>query len=157
MAVLLHRLGHSAYRRRKTVLAGWLVVLAGLVTCVSVFGGKARRPLLGTRYRVTTRAGHAQQDAALHVGIQRAVVLTAPAGQRITHAPYAGLIARTVKAAEEAPQVSAVVDPREGGAVSDVPFLTTMGKRGASRAKLVAIAYESGLVTPGLPAGHAAY
>lgn len=40
MAVLLHRLGRSAYHRRKLVLGIWLFVLAALIACVSIFSGK---------------------------------------------------------------------------------------------------------------------
>jgi RND superfamily putative drug exporter len=118
MAVLLHRLGHSAYRRRKTVLTVWLVVLAGLVTCVSVFGGK-----LDDRFSVPGTESQRALDTLSKTlpatsGASAQIVLTAPDGQRITQAPYTTVIARTVKAAEEAPQVSTVVDPHAAGAVS---------------------------------------
>jgi RND superfamily putative drug exporter len=118
MAVLLHRLGHSAYRRRKTVLAVWLVLLAGLVTCVSVFGGK-----LDDRFSVPGTESQRALDTLSKTlpapsGASAQIVLTAPDGRRITHAPYTTVIARTIKAAEEAPQVSTVVDPRAAGAVS---------------------------------------
>ena len=118
MAVLLHRLGHSAYRHRKLVLGIWLFVLAALITCVGVFGGK-----LDDRFSVPGTESQRALDSLSRTlpeasGASAQIVFTAPEGHRITEAPYTAVIARTVEEAKQAPQVSAVIDPRTAGAVS---------------------------------------
>jgi RND superfamily putative drug exporter len=118
MAVLLHRLGHSAYRHRKLVLGVWLFVLAALITCVGVFGGK-----LDDRFSVPGTESQRALDSLSKTlpeasGASAQIVFTAPEGHRITEAPYTATITRTVAEAEQAPQVSEVVDPQSAGAVS---------------------------------------
>ncbi|MDQ0595780.1 RND superfamily putative drug exporter [Streptomyces canus] len=118
MAVLLHRLGHSAYRHRKLVLGIWLVVLAALITCVGVFGGKLddRFTVPGTEsQRALDTLGRTLPEAS---GVGAAIVFTAPEGHRVTEAPYKAAIAGVEAAAAKAPQVSAVMGPRATGAVS---------------------------------------
>ncbi|MEV6497284.1 MMPL family transporter [Streptomyces prunicolor] len=118
MAVLLHRLGHSAYRHRKLVLGIWLFVLAALITCVGVFGGKLddRFSVPGTEsQRALDSLSETLPEAA---GASAQIVFTAPEGHRITESPYTAVIARTVAETERAPQVGAVVDPSASGAVS---------------------------------------
>lgn len=118
MAVLLHRLGHSAYRHRKLVLGIWLFVLAALITCVSVFGGK-----LDDRFSVPGTESQRALDSLSKTlpeasGASAQIVFTAPEGHRVTEAPYTAAIAQAVAEAKRAPQVSEVVDPRSAGAVS---------------------------------------
>ncbi|GAA3853561.1 MMPL family transporter [Streptomyces lacrimifluminis] len=118
MAVLLHRLGHSAYRHRKLVLGIWLFVLAALITCVGVFGGK-----LDDRFAVPGTESQRALDSLSKTlpeasGASAQIVFTAPKGHQVTEAAYAATITRTVTEAGKAPQVSAVVDPRTSGAVS---------------------------------------
>ncbi|MFI6277156.1 MMPL family transporter [Streptomyces sp. NPDC050988] len=118
MAVLLHRLGHSAYRHRKLVLGIWLFVLAALITCVSVFGGR-----LDDRFSVPGTESQRALDSLSKTlpeasGASAQIVFTAPEGHRVTEAPYTAAIARTVAEAEKAPQVTEVLDPRSSGAVS---------------------------------------
>ena len=118
MAVLLHRLGHSAYRHRKLVLGIWLVVLAGLVTCVSVFGGKLddRFTVPGTEsQRALDTLGRTLPEAS---GAGAQVVFTAPEGHRVTEEAYGVVIAGFESATAKAPQVSAVIGPAVSGAVS---------------------------------------
>ncbi|MFI2635427.1 MMPL family transporter [Streptomyces collinus] len=118
MAVLLHRLGHSAYRHRKLVLGLWLFVLAALITCVSLFSGK-----LDDRFSVPGTESQRALDSLSKTlpeasGANAQIVFTVPKGHQVTEAPYTAAIARTVTAAEKAPQVSEVVEPRASGAVS---------------------------------------
>ncbi|WP_416966848.1 MMPL family transporter [Streptomyces sp. 4F14] len=118
MAVLLHRLGHGAYRHRRLVLALWLAVLAALVACVGLFGGKLddRFSVPGTESQRALDTLGRTLPATAGAGAQ--IVLTAPAGEKVTEARYRAVIAETVAAAEKAPQVSAVVPPEAAGAVS---------------------------------------
>ena len=118
MAVLLHRLGHSAYRHRKPVLGVWLFVLAALITCVGVFGGK-----LDDRFSVPGTESQRALDSLSKTlpeasGASAQIVFTAPKSHRITEASYTAAIARAVTDAQKAPQVGEVVDPRTSGAVS---------------------------------------
>ncbi|MFF0083416.1 MMPL family transporter [Streptomyces canus] len=118
MAVLLHRLGLSAYRHRKLVLGIWLVVLAALVTCVGLLGGK-----LDDRFSVPGTESQRALDSLSRTlpeasGANAEIVLTAPAGHRVTEAPYTAAIAKVTASARKAPQVSAVVSPGASGAVS---------------------------------------
>jgi RND superfamily putative drug exporter len=118
MAVLLHRLGHSAYRHRKLVLGIWLFVLAALITCVSVFSGKLddRFSVPGTEsQRALDSLGKTLPEAS---GATAQIVITAPKGHRVTEAAYTAAIARTVAEAGKAPQVGEVVGPGTSGAVS---------------------------------------
>ncbi|MFF7946524.1 MMPL family transporter [Streptomyces griseorubiginosus] len=118
MAVLLHRLGHRAYHHRKLVLGIWLAVLAALVTCVGLFGGK-----LDDRFTVPGTESQRALDTLRSTlpqvsGANAQIVLTSPEGHHVSETPYTTAIARAVAAADRAPQVSAVVDPRTSGAVS---------------------------------------
>ncbi|GGW52240.1 MMPL family transporter [Streptomyces galilaeus] len=118
MAVLLHRLGHSAYRNRKLVLGIWLLALAALITCVGVFSGKLddRFSVPGTESQRALDSLSKTLPEASGAGAQ--IVFTAPTGHQVTAAPYAATIARTVADAAKAPQVSEVVGPGASGAVS---------------------------------------
>ncbi|MFD8650308.1 MMPL family transporter [Streptomyces mirabilis] len=118
MAVLLHRLGRSAYRRRKLVLGIWLFVLAALIACVSIFSGK-----LDDRFSVPGTESQRALDSLSKTlpeasGASAQIVFTAPRGHQVTEAPYSAVIARTVAEAKKAPQVGEVVDPSASGAVS---------------------------------------
>lgn len=118
MAVLLHRLGHRAYHHRKLVLGIWLAALAALITCVGLFGGK-----LDDRFSVPGTESQRALDTLRSTlpqvsGANAQIVLTSPKGHHVSETPYTTAIARAVAAADRAPQVSAVVDPRTSGAVS---------------------------------------
>ncbi len=118
MAVLLHRLGRGAYRHRKLVLGIWLMVLAALITCVGVFGGKLddRFTVPGTEsQRALDTLGRTLPEAS---GVDAQIVFTAPEGSRVTDARFTAAIAGAGAAAAKAPQVSAVMGPDVTGAVS---------------------------------------
>ncbi|MGW0843506.1 MMPL family transporter [Streptomyces sp. NPDC002787] len=118
MAVLLHRLGRSAYRHRKLVLGIWLMVLAALITCAGVFGGKLddRFTVPGTEsQRALDTLGKTLPEAS---GVDAQIVFTAPEGRRVTDARFTAAIAGAEAAASKAPQVSAVMGPGVTGAVS---------------------------------------
>ncbi|MGW1954454.1 MMPL family transporter [Streptomyces sp. NPDC001920] len=118
MAVLLHRLGRAAYRHRKLVLGIWFVVLAALITCVGVFGGKLddRFTVPGTEsQRALDTLGTTLPEAS---GVNAQIVFTAPEGGRVTDARFTAAIGGAEAAASKAPQVSAVMGPDVTGAVS---------------------------------------
>ncbi|MFE5483839.1 MMPL family transporter [Streptomyces sp. NPDC056527] len=118
MAVLLYRLGHSAYTYRKLVLGVWLAVMAALIACVGVFGGSPddRFSVPGTE---SQRAlDHLRETLPEVVGANAQIVFSAPEGQRITDSRYGAALAQAAAAAQKAPQVSAVIEPAASGAVS---------------------------------------
>ncbi|WP_333738396.1 MMPL family transporter [Streptomyces sp. IBSBF 2806] len=118
MAVLLHRLGLGAYRHRKLVLGIWLAVLAALVTCAGVFGGKLddRFTVPGTEsQRALDTLGRTLPEAS---GAGAQIVFTAPEGHHVTEARYTAAIAGAEAAAAKAPQVKTVMGPSVSGAVS---------------------------------------
>jgi putative drug exporter of the RND superfamily len=118
MAVLLHRLGRGAYRHRKLVLGIWLMVLAALITCVGLLGGKLddRFTVPGTQsQRALDTLGRTLPEAS---GVNAQIVFTAPEGSRVTDSRFAPAIAGAEAAASKAPQVSAVMGPAVTGAVS---------------------------------------
>jgi putative drug exporter of the RND superfamily len=118
MAVLLHRLGRSAYRHRKLVLGIWLVVLAALITCASVFGGKLDDRFLvpGTESQRALDTLGKTLPGASRAGAQ--IVFTAPEGHHITEAPYTAAIAGAEATVAKVPQVKAVMGPGFSEAVS---------------------------------------
>ncbi|MCF2129487.1 MMPL family transporter [Strepomyces sp. STD 3.1] len=118
MAVLLHRLGRSAYKYRSLVLSLWLGVLAALVTCVAVFGGTT-----DDRFSVPgTESQRALDDLRTTlpeaVGANAQIVFSAPEGRKITASRYGEAIAEATAAAQKAPQVSAAIDPVTSGSIS---------------------------------------
>ncbi|MEH0474301.1 MMPL family transporter [Streptomyces sp. B21-097] len=118
MAVLLHRLGRSAYRHRKLVLGIWLVLLAALITCAGVLGGRLddRFTVPGTEsQRALDTLGRTLPEAS---GAGAQIVFTAPGGHRVTEARYTAAIAGAEAAVSKAPQVQAVVGPGASGAFS---------------------------------------
>ncbi|MCQ9182677.1 MMPL family transporter [Streptomyces sp. IBSBF 2953] len=118
MAVLLHRLGRSAYRHRKLVLGIWLVLLAALITCAGVLGGRLddRFTVPGTEsQRALDTLGRTLPEAS---GAGAQIVFTAPEGHRVTEARYTAAIAGAEAAVSKAPQVQAVVGPGASGAFS---------------------------------------
>ncbi|MGW1267758.1 MMPL family transporter [Streptomyces sp. NPDC002491] len=118
MAVLLYRLGRSAYRHRRLVLGIWLVVLAALVTCAGVFGGRLddRFTVPGTEsQRALDTLGRTLPETS---GADAQIVFVAPEGHRVTEARYTAAIARAEATAAKAPQVKAVMGPAATGAVS---------------------------------------
>ncbi|MFE5942498.1 MMPL family transporter [Streptomyces sp. NPDC056480] len=118
MAVLLYRLGRSAHEHRNLVLGMWLAVLATLIACVGVSGGSTddRFSVPGTE---SQRAlDDLRETLPEAVGANAQVVFSAPEGQRITNPRYGEALAEATAAAQNAPQVSAAVDPLTSGAVS---------------------------------------
>ncbi|MEU6170334.1 MMPL family transporter [Streptantibioticus parmotrematis] len=118
MSVLLHRIGRTAYHRRKTVLAVWLVILAALVACVAAFGG---------RLDDTFSVPGAQSQQALNTlkktlpassGTNAQIVYTVPRGKDVTKPPYATAIADSLAKVARTPQQDAVVTPQQAHTVS---------------------------------------
>ncbi|WP_282699566.1 MMPL family transporter [Streptomyces sp. CC219B] len=118
MATWLYRLGLGAYRRRRLVLAAWLAVLAGAVCALVVVGGK-----LDNEFTIPGSESQRAQDTMAEdfpaaAGTSAQIVFTAPEGTRITDPRATQGIQRTLAAAQDAPQVAAVIPPDRAGTVT---------------------------------------
>ncbi|MFD9908646.1 MMPL family transporter [Streptomyces sp. NPDC059063] len=118
MASLLARLGRTAFRRRRLVLSLWLAVLAAAIACLTAFGSglddEFSIPGSESQRALDTMA----EEFPAAAGTSAQLVFTAPEGKKVTDAPYAAAVKRTLAEVERAPQVAAVVDPAAAGTVS---------------------------------------
>ncbi|MFD7435431.1 MMPL family transporter [Streptomyces sp. NPDC059861] len=118
MATWLYRLGLGAYRRRRLVLAAWLAVLAGAVCALVVVGGK-----LDNEFTIPGSESQRAQDTMAEdfpaaAGTSAQIVFTAPEGRKVSEPRTAQGIQRTLTAAQDAPQVAAVIPPDTAGTVT---------------------------------------
>ncbi|EPH39748.1 MMPL family transporter [Streptomyces aurantiacus] len=118
MASLLARLGRTAFRRRRLVLSLWLAVLAAAIACLTAFGSglddEFSIPGSESQRALDTMA----EEFPAAAGTSAQLVFTAPEGKKVTDAPYAAVVTRTLAEVGRAPQVAAVVDPAAAGTVS---------------------------------------
>ncbi|MBG0855503.1 MMPL family transporter [Streptomyces spinoverrucosus] len=118
MATWLYRLGLGAYRRRRLVLAAWLAVLAGAVCALVVVGGR-----LDNEFTIPGSESQRAQDTMAEdfpaaAGTSAQIVFTAPEGRKVSDPQAAQGIQRTLAAAQDAPQVAAVIPPDRAGTVT---------------------------------------
>jgi RND superfamily putative drug exporter len=118
MALLLHRLGAFAHRRRRAVLAGWLLVLIIAGALAGTVGGSFDDDfkIPGSPSQQTLDRMNEEFPSA--GGASAQVVFVAPAGEKITDPGPAAAIKAAMAAAARAPQVAQVVDPATARAVS---------------------------------------
>ncbi|MFD5710854.1 MMPL family transporter [Streptomyces pharetrae] len=118
MATWLYRLGLGAHRRRRLVLAVWLAVLAAVVGTLIAVGGK-----LDNEFTIPGSESQRAQDTMAEdfpaaAGTSAQIVFTAPEGSTITDPAAAQAVRRTLAAAQDAPQVAAVIPPDKAGTVT---------------------------------------
>ncbi|MFC9927820.1 MMPL family transporter [Streptomyces sp. NPDC127190] len=118
MASLLYRLGRGAFRHRRAVLAGWLLVLTAVVTCVITFGGQTNDEFTVPGSPAQTAMDTLKRELPSAAGTSAQIVFVAPKGHRITEPRYAGAVSATMAEAEKAPQVVAVTDPVQNKLIS---------------------------------------
>ncbi|WP_432176860.1 MMPL family transporter [Streptomyces sp. Tue6028] len=118
MASLLHRLGRGAFRHRRAVLAGWLVVLAAAVACVAGFGGTTNDEFTIPGSESQTAMDALRTELPSAAGTSAQIVFLAPEGHEITEPSYARAVSATMARAGKAPQVTHVTDPMTAGLVS---------------------------------------
>ncbi|MFB8771284.1 MMPL family transporter [Streptomyces broussonetiae] len=119
MATWLYRLGIGAHRRRRLVLAAWLAVLAAAVACLAVLGGR-----LDNEFTIPGSESQRAQDTMAEdfpaaAGTSAQIVFTAPEGRTVTDQRSAAAIQRTLAAAQDAPEVAAVIPPDKAGTVTE--------------------------------------
>ncbi|CCK30297.1 hypothetical protein BN159_5918 [Streptomyces davaonensis JCM 4913] len=118
MATWLYRLGLGAYRRRRLVLAAWLAVLTGAVCALLLVGGK-----LDNEFTIPGSESQRAQDTMAEdfpaaAGTSAQIAFTAPEGAKVTDPQVAQGIQQTLAAAQDAPQVAAVIPPDKAGTVT---------------------------------------
>ncbi|MFI9340320.1 MMPL family transporter [Streptomyces sp. NPDC052773] len=118
MATWLYRLGLGAHRRRRLVLAAWLAVLAAAVGTLIAVGGR-----LDNEFTIPGSESQQAQDTMAEdfpaaAGTSAQIVFTAPEGSKITDPAAARAVQHTLTAAQDAPQVAAVIPPDKAGTVT---------------------------------------
>ncbi|OLZ62518.1 transporter [Streptomyces sp. IMTB 2501] len=118
MASLLYRLGRGAFRRRRAVLATWLLVLAAVVACVITFGGKTDDEFTVPGSPAQTAMDTLKRELPSAAGTSAQIVFVAPHGHTVTEPRYSRAISSTMDEADKAPQVVGVTDPMRGKVIS---------------------------------------
>jgi len=120
MASLLYRLGRTAYRRRRPVVIAWVAFVAFMV-----FGALAlAQPTVnsfsvpGTESQQALGVLEEKFPALSAAGASARVVVQAPAGQTLTTPANKAAVESLVAKLKGAPQVAAVLDPFQVGAVN---------------------------------------
>lgn len=113
MATYLYRLGGWAFDRRRTVVALWMLVLAGVIAAAVAFGGT-------TNDKFTVPGTESQQAQELLEerypevsGTYARIAFAAPAGEKLTDPDNQAAVQATMLRASESQDVWAVSDPYE--------------------------------------------
>jgi uncharacterized membrane protein YdfJ with MMPL/SSD domain len=118
MATHLYRLGGWAFRRRKTVLVLWAVLLAGVIGGAMTFGEQTndKFSVPGTESQEAQDLLEAKFPAAS--GTYARIAFAAPEGEKLTDPENQAAVRATLDRAEQAADVSAVTDPYETKALT---------------------------------------
>ncbi|MEU9153203.1 MMPL family transporter [Streptomyces sp. NPDC048417] len=136
MAKLLYRLGAFGARRRRTMILGWLIVLAAVAGLGISTGGSLQntKSIPGSPAQTAlTRMG---QHWPTPDSQSAQIVFQAPAGRQLAEPGLRGPLHASLKAAGRVAGVTAVADPAANGmispdgrtAVADVDFATAKDK-----------------------------
>jgi len=120
MATFLYRMGRFAFRRRRLVLALWIVVLAGLGFGMASVTGKTSDAfsIPGTQSQQAIDLLQKQFPQSAADGATARVVFEAPSGQTLTSGANKTEVESLVAALKQAPHVADVTDPYQSAAVS---------------------------------------
>lgn len=120
MAPLLARMGRAAFRRRRLVLALWLLATAAAIACMAAFGGagKINQSFTVPGSQSQQALDRMKQEFPAASGTSAQIVFTVPGGGRVTDPAAERAIAAVLGAAQHAPQVAQVIPPQASGAVS---------------------------------------
>ncbi|MFJ8142863.1 MMPL family transporter [Streptomyces sp. NPDC096013] len=120
MATFLHRVGQWAFRRRRTVVLAWVVVLAALFLGASSASeapdDSSSMPGIESQQAfdlINNRFPGAEAD-----GAQARIVFVAEHGQHVTAVTYRSTIDKLVAAVADGPQVAGATSPFDTDAVS---------------------------------------
>jgi putative drug exporter of the RND superfamily len=118
MATHLYRLGGWAFRHRRAVLAGWLAILAGVIACATMFGGRTSDKFVVPGTESQQAQDLLEEKFPEASGATARVVYAAPAGEKVTDPENHDAIMASVKQAQGADGVMKVVDPFTSKAIS---------------------------------------
>ncbi|MFC1431582.1 MMPL family transporter [Streptacidiphilus sp. N1-3] len=120
MASLLYRIARAMFRRRRAVVAVWVVAAAAAIACMAAFGGagKIDQTFTVPGSQSQQALDRMKQEFPAASGTTAQIVFTVPRGQQVTDPAAAQAIASTLAAAARAPQVAGVVPPQKSGAIS---------------------------------------
>ncbi|GAA1986286.1 MMPL family transporter [Catenulispora subtropica] len=132
MATLLYRLGAFGARRRRTMMLGWLIVLAAVAASGITFGGSLQNTKSIPGSPAQTALTRMDQHWPSPHSQSAQVVFQAPAGHRLAEPGLQEPMHASLAAAGRVPGVTAVGDPAANGmispdgrtAVADVDFGT---------------------------------
>ncbi|MGW1780094.1 MMPL family transporter [Streptomyces sp. NPDC002143] len=121
MATFLYRLGRLAFRRRRTVVLLWIVVLAAMGVGALNASGSSNDSFTipGSQSQKALDLLDEEFPQASASGATARVVFEAPDGRRLTSTAVRTEVETLVADLKKAPQVASVVDPYTGGAVSE--------------------------------------
>ena len=111
MATYLYRLGAWAFRRRRTVVGLWVLVLAGVIASAMAFGGTTNDKFTvpGTESQEAQELLEERYPAAS--GTYARIVFAAPEGESLTDPENKAAVRATMARAAEAQDVAGVTDP----------------------------------------------
>ncbi|MDX6256657.1 MAG: putative drug exporter of the superfamily [Frankiales bacterium] len=119
MSTYLYRLGALSVRRRGTVLALWLILLATLGTLGGQFGKTAQASFsIPGIESVSANTLLSERFPAGASGAAGRIVFAAPTGAKLSQPALHSAIEKVVAEAKAAPQVASVTDPYATAAVS---------------------------------------
>jgi RND superfamily putative drug exporter len=121
MASFLYRLGRFAFRRRWSVAAAWLVVLAAALIGALTLSGPTQEsfsiPGTPAQKAIDLLAERFPQASA--DGATARVVFAAPGGGKLSDPAYRAAIETAVADLKQAPEVASVDDPFTSGAINE--------------------------------------
>jgi putative drug exporter of the RND superfamily len=111
MATALYKLGRMAFRRRKAVLAVWLVLLGGMFAAAATLSGPTTDAATMPGTESQTAIDLLEQRLPQANGASGRIVFAAPEGERLTAGERATAVADAAAAAAKAPGVRSVSEP----------------------------------------------
>jgi putative drug exporter of the RND superfamily len=118
MATLLYRLGRASFRRRKMVVALWLVLLAALGGAALAFKGASSSDFTMPGTESQRAIDALQREFPEASGATGTIVVAAPAGGTLADAALKPAVEGLVKEASALPGVLGAVDPFTSKALS---------------------------------------
>ena len=125
MAVLLSRLGASAYRHRTAVVLVWLVLLVGGGVGAVSLAGETSDSFAIPGQESTTALERISEEFGAAGGATAQVVVAAPDGQTLSTPESAAAVGALVAELNELPGVTSASNPLDPAAPSVNPGLTT--------------------------------
>jgi MMPL family len=118
VAILLRRVATLAFRRRRTFIAGWLLLIVAVGGSYIAFGSTINSEFTIPGSSSQDARDELQKTLPTAAGTSAQIVFESPGGTRIADARYRGAVEATLERAKIAPQVARVVDPFTSKAIS---------------------------------------